>query len=138
MPPALSVWPSVGNLVVDLSVMAAFPASWLSLGSLGIQPFSAIYLNMTVLKRMSAISQPEMSERSIYTELRWSWLFPVSTVYQHFIVWLRPVVFRIYPVFHICFTFGMPNKSPEPTAVGAVCSAVAVHVAGRRWLSFFR
>jgi hypothetical protein len=31
-----------------------------------------------------------------------------------------------------------PNKSPEPTAVGAVRSAVAVHVAGRRWLSFLR
>ena len=31
-----------------------------------------------------------------------------------------------------------PNKSPEPTAVGAVSSAIAVHVAGRRWLSFFR
>ena len=31
-----------------------------------------------------------------------------------------------------------PNKSPEPTAVGAVSSAIAVHVAGRRWLSFLR
>ena len=31
-----------------------------------------------------------------------------------------------------------PNKSPEPTAVGAASSAVAVHVAGRRWLSFLR
>ena len=31
-----------------------------------------------------------------------------------------------------------PNKSPEPTAVGAVRSAGAVHVASRRWLSFFR
>ena len=31
-----------------------------------------------------------------------------------------------------------PNKSPEPTAVGAVSSAVAVHVASRRWLSFLR
>jgi hypothetical protein len=31
-----------------------------------------------------------------------------------------------------------PNKSPEPTAVGAGRSAVAVHVAGRRWLSFLR
>ena len=31
-----------------------------------------------------------------------------------------------------------PNKSPEPTAVGACSSAVAVHVAGRRWLSFLR
>ena len=31
-----------------------------------------------------------------------------------------------------------PNKSPEPTAVGAVSSAVAVHIASRRWLSFFR
>ena len=28
-----------------------------------------------------------------------------------------------------------PNKSPEPTAVTA---AVAIHVASRRWLSFFR
>ena len=32
----------------------------------------------------------------------------------------------------------LPNKSPEPTAVGACSSAVAVHVASRRWLSFFR
>jgi len=30
------------------------------------------------------------------------------------------------------------NQSPEPTAVGAGRSAVAVHVASRRWLSFFR
>ena len=32
----------------------------------------------------------------------------------------------------------LPNTSLAPTAVGAVRSAVAVHVAGRRWLSFFR
>jgi len=32
----------------------------------------------------------------------------------------------------------MPNKSPEPTAVGAGSSAIAVHVASRRWLSFLR
>jgi hypothetical protein len=31
-----------------------------------------------------------------------------------------------------------PNKSPEPTAVGAGRSAIAVHVARRRWLSFLR
>jgi len=35
-------------------------------------------------------------------------------------------------------TMMLPNKSPEPTAVGAVRSAVAVHVTSRRWLSFFR
>jgi hypothetical protein len=29
-----------------------------------------------------------------------------------------------------------PSKSPEPTALGAVSSAVAVHVTSRRWLSF--
>jgi hypothetical protein len=29
-----------------------------------------------------------------------------------------------------------PNKSPEPTAVGAGSSAVAVHATSRRWLSF--
>jgi hypothetical protein len=31
-----------------------------------------------------------------------------------------------------------PNKSPEPTAVGACSSAVAVHAMSRRWLSFLR
>jgi hypothetical protein len=36
------------------------------------------------------------------------------------------------------FTSLMPNKSPEPTAVSAFCSAIAVRVASRRWLSFFR
>src|SRR5271154_5709299 len=46
---------------------------------------------------------------------------------------------------HGCFDFSaatkesmtkeMPNKSPEPTAVGA---AVAIHAASRRWLSFGR
>ena len=35
-------------------------------------------------------------------------------------------------------TLLLPNKSPEPTAVGAGRSAVAVHAASRRWLSFFR
>ena len=34
--------------------------------------------------------------------------------------------------------YWQPNKSPEPTAVGACRSAVAVHVASRRWLSFLR
>jgi hypothetical protein len=44
--------------------------------------------------------------------------------------------------FHSLFIFvsvdQWPNQSPEPTAVGAVSSAVAVRVASRRWLSFFR
>ena len=31
-----------------------------------------------------------------------------------------------------------PNQSPEPTAVGAGSSALAVHATSRRWLSFFR
>ena len=43
-----------------------------------------------------------------------------------------------WPGFIMDFTSLMPNKSPEPTGVGAVSSAIAVHVAGRRWLSFFR
>ena len=42
------------------------------------------------------------------------------------------------PGFIMDFTSLMPNKSPEPTAVGACSSAVAVHVASRRWLSFLR
>ena len=39
--------------------------------------------------------------------------------------------------FHIVLSL-LPNKSPEPTADGVVSSACAVHVASRRWLSFFR
>ena len=31
-----------------------------------------------------------------------------------------------------------PNQSPEPTAVGAGSSAIAVHAVSRRGLSFFR
>src|ERR1035441_5073227 len=40
-------------------------------------------------------------------------------------------------VFSFEMRLTMPNQSPEPTAVGAVRSAVAAHVAGRRWLSLF-
>ena len=43
-----------------------------------------------------------------------------------------------WPGFIMDFTSLMPNKSPEPTGVGAGCSAIAVHVTGRRWLSFLR
>jgi hypothetical protein len=42
------------------------------------------------------------------------------------------------PDFIMDFTSLLPNKSPEPTAVGACSSAIAVHAASRRWLSFFR
>jgi hypothetical protein len=37
----------------------------------------------------------------------------------------------------ILMTKKTPNKSPEPTAVGAGRSAVAVHAANRCWFSFF-
>jgi hypothetical protein len=42
------------------------------------------------------------------------------------------------PDFIMIFTFSWPNKTLEPTAVGAGRSAIAVHVVSRRWLSFFR
>jgi len=38
----------------------------------------------------------------------------------------------------VCLTSMSPSKSPEPTAVDAFSSAIAVHAASRRWLSFFR
>ncbi len=50
-------------------------------------------------------------------------------------------VIQFTGVFFVCYLLSRkmtPNKSPEPTAVGAVSSAVAVHAASRRWLSFFR
>jgi len=50
---------------------------------------------------------------------------------------------RLHEYFHdekqMVHTIKMPpNKSPEPTAVGAGRSAIAVHAASRRWLSFLR
>jgi hypothetical protein len=42
------------------------------------------------------------------------------------------------PDFIMNFTISWPNKTPEPTADGAVSSAIAVHAKSRRWLSFFR
>ena len=41
-------------------------------------------------------------------------------------------------VFIFCLWKKRPNQSPEPTAVGACSSAIAVHVASWRWLSFLR
>jgi hypothetical protein len=40
--------------------------------------------------------------------------------------------------YHWLYYETMPNKTLEPTAVVAGSSAIAVHVASRRWLSFFR
>jgi hypothetical protein len=52
------------------------------------------------------------------------------------------LVFIVWQMTHSVIHGGpkkpLPNKSPEPTAVGACRSAVAVHVASRRWLSFLR
>ena len=53
--------------------------------------------------------------------------------------WFPTLLFAFPALWYFVFKRYMtPNKSPEPTAVGAVSSAVAVHAAGRRWLSFFR
>ena len=48
---------------------------------------------------------------------------------------------RILPDIFMEIYDSWPNKSPEPTAVGAVCHSrrFQTHrVAARRWLSFFR
>jgi hypothetical protein len=45
---------------------------------------------------------------------------------------------RNLPDFIMSFTISWPNKTLEPTAVGACSSAIAVHATSRRWLSFFR
>jgi hypothetical protein len=42
------------------------------------------------------------------------------------------------PDFIMNIRISWPNKTLEPTADGAVSSAIAVHAASRRWLSFFR
>jgi hypothetical protein len=42
------------------------------------------------------------------------------------------------PDFIMDFTSLMPNKSPEPTPITAVSSAIAAHVVNTAWLSFLR
>jgi hypothetical protein len=56
------------------------------------------------------------------------------------ITFLRAQLMIFHPptLSHLQLESKLPNKSPEPTAVGAVSSAIAVHAASRRWLSFFR
>jgi hypothetical protein len=41
-------------------------------------------------------------------------------------------------LFFLVYTDVLPNKSPELNPVVPGSSAIAVHVASRRWLSFFR
>jgi len=42
------------------------------------------------------------------------------------------------PDFIMNITISWPNKTLEPTADGAVSSAIAADAASRRWLSFLR
>jgi len=56
--------------------------------------------------------------------------------------WSRAMMLVFFPLWYLDARYihsesRMLPKSPEPTAVGACSSAVAVHVASRRWLSFF-
>jgi hypothetical protein len=76
---------------------------------------------------------------------RWSQAVIFEAVeHRLFASWLCSAVSAIllpdaefFPSMSLSFTH-RPNQSPEPTAVGAYRSAVAVHAASRRWLSFFR
>ena len=76
---------------------------------------------------------------------RWSQAVIFEAVeHRLFASWLCSAVSAILlpdaefcPSMSLSFTH-RPNQSPEPTAVGAYRSAVAVHAASRRWLSFFR
>ena len=65
----------------------------------------------------------------------------IGAAFRRFESWFRGCVYLCcVHLESIRFTTMMlPNKSPEHlTAVGAVSSAIAVHAASRRWLSFLR
>jgi hypothetical protein len=65
-------------------------------------------------------------------------LFATAAFIGSFLI-AAALLFMLFGSAYMAFTIAMsPNKSPEPTAVGAVSSAIAVHAASRRWLSFFR
>jgi len=81
---------------------------------------------------------------ALLTTLAYAWF--ISAIFwfiRSSFEWLCSLVsFFAFIVFCAVILIGfmnpMPNQSPEPTAVGACSSAVAVHAASRRWLSFFR
>jgi hypothetical protein len=51
---------------------------------------------------------------------------------------MQTVADQMHVLSHYKIELKAANNSPEPTAVGAVSSAVAVHATSRRWFSFFR
>ena len=115
------------------------------LGSLGIAATVIDFMSI-ITQRLCRFAHPGGQRSSID-------IFPTSLdhraeVRQSFLesttLRTRSSIFRLLElsVFRFSFLLDfislMPNKSPEPTAVGAFSSAVAVHVASRRWLSFLR
>ena len=98
--------------------------------SLGIK-----FVHQTPAHRMTIIPEPDFG--SLFPEA-----FLVSEL-KALPVWSHEHYHKYCPVRNQvqnqeCFHSFMPNQSPEPTAVGACRSAIAVPVAGRRWLSFLR
>jgi len=89
------------------------------------------------------ISHRRLLPISVHTAKMFPELIPPGYVVKPLGVGLNPQLYQKddEPCLVVPKTVSMtvsPNQSPEPTAVGASCSAIAVHAAGRRWLSFFR
>jgi hypothetical protein len=149
----LSGFSAVGN--TQTLVAGSSPSGWLSTGSdMDSIPYQAelLFSDSILNGRLEISASPNLSG-SI------DWLFTGSTVGSFpgngsqtaasGIVTIEsvpePTSFALFSIAVMSF-FSIrflsitmwPNKSPEPTAVNACSSAVAVHAASRRWLSFFR
>ena len=106
------------------TIIATFSGDWISAFSYSMSPFQSA---STSHVKLAAAFGIEPSSVRVHSRLRPYVFFTLC-------------IFALFAAIDFFFMslIAMPNKSPEPTAVGVGRSAVAVHVASRRWLSFLR
>jgi len=127
-----------GNSTGSSGVSFLSPYPWQSLdGSITFSadaPVSIDSLTIQVIRPGTVVSEP-------FGDVVTSWDIFQTTVTptpEPTTLSLLTAAVAAFGLFRFVIRKPQPNKSPEPTAVGAVSSAIAVRVAGRRWLSFFR
>jgi hypothetical protein len=88
--------------------------------------------NQTLISFAADFVQYDVGVPSLWNQgsIRYNSIIPVPEPSTYSLFGICILVF--------CLLRVLPNKAPEPTAVGACRSAVAVHAASRRWLNFFR
>ena len=93
-----------------------------------------------LLRKFGRVPSKRESLADLWHLLRWSHSYDADNLVRarKFIVERGRELIACRTFDDVILLTETPNQSPEPTAVGACSSAVAVHAASRRWLSFFR